>query len=49
MCRGCCELPCERGVACAGVAVCSSDFAKRRFNKLRRPIYPLDLLARPSA
>ncbi len=36
-------------VKCAGVGVCSSDFAKRRFNKLRRPIYPLDLLARPSA
>jgi microcystin degradation protein MlrC len=30
-------------VDCAGVGVCTSDYSQMRFNKVRRPIYPLDL------
>ena len=30
-------------VECAGVGVCTSDYKQLRFNKVRRPIYPLDL------
>lgn len=29
-------------VECAGVGVCTSDYSTLNFNKLRRPIYPLD-------
>jgi microcystin degradation protein MlrC len=29
-------------VECAGVGVCTSDYGQHQFNKLRRPIYPLD-------
>lgn len=35
-------------VECAGVGVRTSDFAQHRFNKLRRPIYPLDPMTKPS-
>jgi microcystin degradation protein MlrC len=31
-------------VECAGVGVCTSDYDELRFEKVRRPIYPLDLL-----
>jgi microcystin degradation protein MlrC len=34
-------------VECAGVGVCTSDYAQHQFKKLRRPIFPLDLNARP--
>lgn len=34
-------------VECADVGNCASDFAQHRLNKLRRPIYPLDLMAKP--
>ena len=30
-------------VECAGVGVCTSDYGELRFEKVRRPIYPLDL------
>lgn len=30
-------------VDCAGVGVCTSDYGELRFEKVRRPIYPLDL------
>src|SRR6516225_3525225 len=30
-------------VECAGVGVCTSDYGQLNFNKVRRPIYPLDL------
>jgi microcystin degradation protein MlrC len=30
-------------VECAGVGVCTSDYSQLQFNKVRRPIYPLDL------
>jgi microcystin degradation protein MlrC len=30
-------------VECAGVGVCTSDYGQLKFNKVRRPIYPLDL------
>ena len=30
-------------VECAGVGVCTSDYGQLQFNKVRRPIYPLDL------
>jgi microcystin degradation protein MlrC len=30
-------------VDCAGVGVCTSDYSQLQFNKVRRPIYPLDL------
>jgi microcystin degradation protein MlrC len=29
-------------VECAGVGVCTSDYGQHRFERLRRPIYPLD-------
>jgi microcystin degradation protein MlrC len=29
-------------VECAGVGVCTSDYGQHRFQRLRRPIYPLD-------
>ena len=32
-------------VECAGVGVCTSDYAQHQFKKLRRPIYPLDAAA----
>jgi microcystin degradation protein MlrC len=33
-----------RGVVdCAGVGVCTSDYGQLKFEKVRRPIYPLDL------
>jgi microcystin degradation protein MlrC len=36
-------LPIAAGVIeCAGVGVCTSDYAALKFKKLRRPIYPLD-------
>lgn len=33
-------------VECAGVGVCTSDFSQHRYERLRRPIYPLDPSAR---
>src|SRR6266446_590342 len=30
-------------VDCAGVGVCTSDYGQLQFNKVRRPIFPLDL------
>ena len=30
-------------VECAGVGVCTSDYAQLSFKKVRRPVYPLDL------
>ncbi len=30
-------------VECAGVGVCTSDYAQLKFNRVRRPIFPLDL------
>jgi microcystin degradation protein MlrC len=36
-------------VECAGVGVCTSDYAQHRFTKLRRPIFPLDAGAHPGA
>ena len=30
-------------VECAGTGVCTSDYSTLRFNKVRRPIYPLDV------
>ena len=30
-------------VDCAGVGVCISDYGQLKFEKVRRPIYPLDL------
>ena len=29
-------------VECAGVGVCTSDYGQHKFERLRRPIYPLD-------
>ncbi len=31
-------------VECAGVGVCTSDYAQHQFKRLRRPIYPLDAM-----
>lgn len=31
-------------VECAGTGVCTSDYSKLEFKKVRRPIYPLDVL-----
>jgi microcystin degradation protein MlrC len=31
-------------VECAGTGVCTSDYGQLRFRKVRRPIYPLDLV-----
>jgi microcystin degradation protein MlrC len=33
-------------VDCAGLGVCTSDYAQLDFKKVRRPIYPLDLMNR---
>jgi len=33
-------------VECAGVGVCTSDYSQHRYERLRRPIYPLDPSAR---
>jgi microcystin degradation protein MlrC len=33
-------------IECAGVGVCTSDYGQLQFKKVRRPIYPLDLLNR---
>ena len=30
-------------VECAGVGVCTSDYAQHTFRNVRRPIFPLDL------
>ena len=30
-------------VECAGVGVCTSDYGQLKFERVRRPIYPLDL------
>jgi microcystin degradation protein MlrC len=30
-------------IECAGVGLCTSGYGQLRFNKVRRPIYPLDL------
>jgi len=35
-------------VECAGEGVCTSDYSQLRFNRVRRPVYPLDPEARPS-
>jgi microcystin degradation protein MlrC len=35
-------------VECAGTGVCTSDYAQLKFSRVRRPIYPLDLDARPA-
>jgi microcystin degradation protein MlrC len=32
-------------VECAGVGVCTSDYGQHKFERLRRPIYPLDAMA----
>ncbi len=32
-------------VECAGTGVCTSDYAQLRFERVRRPVYPLDPLA----
>ena len=31
-------------VECAGTGVCTSDYSTLKFNKVRRPIYPLDVI-----
>jgi microcystin degradation protein MlrC len=36
-------------VECAGEGVCTSDYSQLKFRRLRRPVYPLDPDARPSA
>jgi microcystin degradation protein MlrC len=33
-------------VECAGVGVCTSDYGLLRFERVRRPIYPLDAVDR---
>ncbi len=35
-------------VECAGEGVCTSDYSQLRFNRVRRPVYPLDADARPA-
>jgi len=30
-------------VECAGAGVCTSDYGQLKFERVRRPIYPLDL------
>jgi microcystin degradation protein MlrC len=35
-------------IECAGEGVCTSDYSQLRFNRVRRPVYPLDPDARPS-
>lgn len=34
-------------IECAGEGVCTSDYSQLRFNRVRRPVYPLDPGARP--
>lgn len=34
-------------VECAGTGVCTSDYSQLKFSRVRRPIYPLDLDAKP--
>lgn len=36
-------------VECAGEGVCTSDYSQLRFNRVRRPVYPLDANAQPRA
>ena len=36
-------------VECAGEGVCTSDYSQLRFNRVRRPVYPLDPGAKPRA
>ncbi len=33
----------------AGEGVCTSDYSQLKFSRVRRPMYPLDSAARPSA
>jgi microcystin degradation protein MlrC len=35
-------------VECAGVGVCTSDYGRLTFRRMRRPIYPLDLINEPA-
>jgi microcystin degradation protein MlrC len=35
-------------IECAGEGVCTSDYSQLRFQRVRRPVYPLDPDARPS-
>ena len=35
-------------IECAGTGVCTSDYSQLTFNKVRRPIYPLDLINDPN-
>jgi microcystin degradation protein MlrC len=35
-------------IHCAGTGVCTSDYSSLEFRKVRRPIYPLDLINEPS-
>lgn len=40
--------PIMKGVVeCAGTGVCTSDYGQLKFEKVRRPIYPLDLINSP--
>jgi len=34
-------------IECAGTGVCTSDYGQLNFEKVRRPIYPLDLINDP--
>jgi microcystin degradation protein MlrC len=34
-------------IECAGTGVCTSDYSQLQFHKVRRPIYPLDLVNEP--
>ena len=36
-------------VECAGVGVCTSDYAELKFSRVRRPVYPLDGVNAPPA
>ncbi|MCP5150438.1 MAG: M81 family metallopeptidase [Ectothiorhodospiraceae bacterium] len=36
-------------VECAGTGVCTSDYSSLRFERVRRPIYPLDLVNAPTS
>jgi microcystin degradation protein MlrC len=35
-------------IECAGVGVCTSDYGQLTFRRVRRPIYPLDLINEPA-
>jgi microcystin degradation protein MlrC len=35
-------------VECAGVGVCTSDYGELTFERVRRPIYPLDPINDPA-